>query len=93
MIITRKIIFILLSVFLLQARHLSGQFSFVHISDIHVSNESPLVGNIDSNGIIFSQMLAAINALNPKPAFVVASGDISNAGSIGDGWYPMLTQY
>ncbi|HNW69923.1 MAG TPA: metallophosphoesterase [Bacteroidales bacterium] len=93
MIITRKIIYFLLPLFLLQTSRLSGQFSFVHISDIHVSNEAPLVGNIDSNGIIFSQMLSNIYALNPKPAFVVASGDLSNEGSNGDGMYPLLTQY
>lgn len=91
--ISRKIIYYLLPLFLLQANHGSGQFSFVHISDIHVSTEKPLVGNVDSNGIIFSQMLTTINGLNPKPAFVVASGDISNEGSNGDGMYPMLTQY
>lgn len=58
-----------------------------------MADEKPLIGAIDSNGVIFSQMLSTINALDPKPAFVVASGDISNAGSIGDGKYPMLTQY
>jgi 3',5'-cyclic-AMP phosphodiesterase len=91
--ISQKIFYCLLPIFLLLAKHGCGQFSFVHISDIHVSTETPLVGSIDSNGIIFSQMLATINALNPKPAFVVASGDISNEGSNGDGMYPMLTQY
>jgi len=91
--ISKKIIYYLLPLFLLKANYGSGQFSFVHISDIHVSNETPLIGNVDSNGIIFSQMLAAINGLNPKPAFVVASGDISNEGSNGDGMYPLLTQY
>jgi len=91
--ISRKIIYYLLPLFLLQATHGSGQFSFVHISDIHVSTDKPLVGNVDSNGIIFSQMLDAINGLNPQPAFVVATGDISNEGSNGDGMYPLLTQY
>ncbi len=91
--ISKRIIFYLFPLFSLLTGTTQGQFSFVHISDIHVSNETPLVGSIDSNGIIFSQMISTINNLNPKPAFVVASGDISNAGSVGDGTYPLLTQY
>ena len=91
--ISKKIVLYLFPFFSLLAGNLQGQFSFVHISDIHVSNENPLIGSIDSNGIIFSQMLSTINNLNPKPAFVVASGDISDQGSNGDGMYPLLTQY
>src|SRR3989337_1251223 len=70
-----------------------GQFSFVHVSDIHVSNVVSLVNNCDTGGHIFSQMLANISDLNPKPDFVVASGDISNIGNSGDGMYTTLTQY
>lgn len=72
------------------------QFSFVHISDIHVSDGTlgGSVGNNDSDGEQFQCTLKEINYLNPKPAFVVASGDISNVGSIHpDGMYDALTQH
>jgi 3',5'-cyclic AMP phosphodiesterase CpdA len=75
------------------AANCAGQFSFVHLSDIHVSDGVSLTNECDTNGVIFSQMLATINNLDPKPAFVVASGDISNMGSGGDGMYSNLTQY
>jgi 3',5'-cyclic-AMP phosphodiesterase len=70
-----------------------AQFTFVHISDLHISNGPSEVNNSDTSGLIFSQMLSTINNLDPKPAFVVASGDISNVGSSGDGMYSIMTQY
>ena len=68
-------------------------FNFVHISDLHVSNVASVQNNPDIDGVVFKQMLDKINSLTPKPAFVVASGDISNVGSYGDGMYDVLTQY
>jgi 3',5'-cyclic AMP phosphodiesterase CpdA len=78
----------------IMAANCEGQFSFVHLSDIHVSDGVSLTNDCDTNGVIFAQMLATINNLDPKPVFVVASGDISNMGSGGgDGMYSNLTQY
>lgn len=71
-------------------------FTFVHISDLHVSDGTlgGNVGNHDTDGEQFNCSLKAFNYLNPKPAFVVASGDISNVGSIHpDGMYDALTQH
>ena len=70
-----------------------AQFRFVHISDIHISDADSYVNNSDINGEVFTQMLHTLNSLDPKPAFVVASGDISNVGEQGDGMYDVLTQF
>lgn len=70
-----------------------AQLTFVHISDLHVSTGTSYVNNSDINGVVLSQMLSTINGLSPKPAFVVASGDISNVGNAGDGMYSVLTQF
>lgn len=72
-----------------------AQFTFVHISDLHVCDNTTLgnIGNYDMDGAMFECCLRQFRALNPKPAFVVASGDISNVGMIGitDGMYGALT--
>jgi len=72
-----------------------AQFTFVHISDLHVCDNTTLgnTGNYDMDGAMFECCLRQFRAMNPKPAFVVASGDISNVGMIGttDGMYGALT--
>jgi len=71
----------------------NSSFDFVHITDLHVA-DSYSAGSYDLDGEGFRQVRDAINALNPKPAFVVASGDISHAGDWGwTGMYPALTQH
>jgi len=70
-----------------------AQFSFIHITDLHIA-DGLSAGTYDLNGVKFKQMLDAINNMNTKPAFVIATGDISHAGEYGtDGMYPSLTQY
>lgn len=70
-----------------------AQFSFVHITDLHIADGSS-AGGYDLNGVIFEQVIDEINNLNPKPAFVVATGDISHAGAYGsNGMFPAITQY
>jgi 3',5'-cyclic AMP phosphodiesterase CpdA len=69
-----------------------AQFSFVHISDLHISNTA--FPNSDLNAATFRCYLKEFAAIDPKPAFVVASGDISNMGNKPpDGMYPAITQY
>jgi len=70
-----------------------SQFNFVHITDMHVSDGNSYVNASDVNGVVFNQMLSTIRNLTPKPAFVVASGDLVNAGSAGNGAFPNFTQY
>jgi 3',5'-cyclic AMP phosphodiesterase CpdA len=71
-----------------------AQFSFVHLTDLHVSDGDSYVNNSDINGVVFSQMLATIRHLEPKPAFVVVSGDVSNIGNgLNNGMYSVLTQF
>lgn len=69
-----------------------GKFSFVHITDMHFSNFA--FPNSDLNAAEFKCYIKEFAALNPKPALVVISGDISNMGNKSpDGMYPALTQY
>jgi len=73
-----------------------AQFSFIHITDVHVA-DGTLVGNIgnyDMNGSEFRCCIRKFRSLSPKPAFVIATGDISNVGSIPpDGMYNALTRH
>ena len=71
-----------------------AQLTFIHITDLHVSNALSLVNSYDTNGVRFQCYIKEFATLNPKPAFVIASGDITNIGnSTPDGMYPSLTQY
>ena len=56
-----------------------AQFSFIHISDMHVANYP--CANSDTNGQYFNRALKEFANLSPKPAFVVATGDISDIGN------------
>ncbi|MCX6246706.1 MAG: metallophosphoesterase [Bacteroidetes bacterium] len=69
-----------------------AQFTFVAVSDLHISDT--IAENSDVNAQYFRCAMKEFEALQPKPAFVVVSGDISNVGNIGpDGMYTTLTQY
>lgn len=71
-----------------------SQFSFVHITDLHVSDATSYVNGCDLNGVMAQCYLKVLANLNPKPAFVLATGDISNEGNSGPyGMYPTLTQF
>jgi 3',5'-cyclic AMP phosphodiesterase CpdA len=69
-----------------------AQFSFVHISDMHVSNFPS--SDVDTNAQYFRCALDEFASLVPKPAFVVETGDISEIGNAQpNGMYPTVTQY
>ncbi len=69
-----------------------AQFSFIHLSDMHVS--SIPFQESDTNAQYFRCYVKEFANLNPKPAFVAVSGDISNVGNqTPDGMYPVVTQY
>jgi predicted MPP superfamily phosphohydrolase len=69
-----------------------AQFTFVDISDMHVSNIP--FQNSDTNAQYFQCYIEEFANLTPKPAFVIVSGDISNVGNqTPDGIYPLVTQY
>ena len=87
------IIGLLLIAFSSQAQ---APFTFVHVSDIHVSTVSSSVNQCDINGVEAKCYLHTFNTMNPKPAFVLATGDISNIGNssaVSGGMYNALTQY
>ena len=69
-----------------------AQFSFIHISDIHVSSTpSP---NSDTNAQYFQCAIKEFAKLSPKPAFVIVTGDISDVGNTQpEGMYPTITQH
>ncbi len=69
-----------------------AQFNFIHISDIHASN-FPFEES-DTNAQYFQCAIKEFAKLNPKPTFVVVSGDVSNVGNLPiNGMYPTVTQY
>ncbi len=69
-----------------------AQFSFVHISDMHVSNIP--TSNSDTNAQYFQCAVKEFTALDPKPAFVIVTGDISDVGNQQPyGMYPTITQH
>ena len=71
-------------------------FTFVHITDLHVSTALSTVNACDLNGAAAKCYLHTFNNLSPKPAFILATGDISNIGnssSVSGGMYSALTQY
>lgn len=71
-----------------------AQFSFIHITDLHVSDDTSYVNSCDKDGMIYQCYIKELQALEPKPAFIVASGDISNIGNTGpDGSYEVVTKY
>jgi 3',5'-cyclic AMP phosphodiesterase CpdA len=70
----------------------SAQFTFVHMSDLHVS--ATPAPNSDTNAQYFRCAVAEFASLSPKPEFVVISGDISDIGNMQpEGMYPTFTQY
>lgn len=69
-----------------------AQFTFVHMSDLHVS--SAPAPNSDTNAQYFRCAIGEFATLNPKPEFVVVTGDISDIGNMQpEGMYPALAQY
>jgi predicted MPP superfamily phosphohydrolase len=73
-----------------------ASFTFVHIADLHVSTVSSAVNQCDINGVEAKCYLHTFNNLSPKPAFILATGDISNIGNstaVSGGMYTALTQY
>jgi 3',5'-cyclic AMP phosphodiesterase CpdA len=69
-----------------------AQFTFIHLSDLHVCN-FPFEDS-DTNAQYFQCCIKEFVKLDPKPAFVVVSGDVSNIGNLPpDGMYPTFTQY
>lgn len=70
-----------------------AQFNFVHITDLHVA-DNYCAGAYDLDGEMFVLLRNEINNLSPKPAFVVATGDISHVGASGtDGMYAAITDH
>jgi hypothetical protein len=70
----------------------SAQFTFVHLSDMHISN-IPFEES-DTNAQYFQCYSKEFARLIPRPAFVAVSGDVSNVGNLSpDGMYPTVTQY
>jgi 3',5'-cyclic AMP phosphodiesterase CpdA len=83
---------LLLAVLITASLNSRAQFSFIHISDLHVS--SILLPNSDTNAQYFRCYIDEFAGLSPKPSFVLVSGDISDIGNLAPGgMYSTLTQY
>jgi 3',5'-cyclic AMP phosphodiesterase CpdA len=91
--IMKKLILLFVVIFITTLSSFA-QFTFIHITDTHVSNTLSLVNSYDTNAQRFQCYIQEFANLSPKPAFVIASGDISNIGNQSpDGMYPTMTQY
>lgn len=74
----------------------STSFTFIHLSDIHVSTVPSAVNQCDVNGAKAQCYLKEFATMSPKPAFILGTGDISNIGNstaVPGGMYSALTQY
>lgn len=58
-------------------------FNLVHITDLHISPD--VCGGFDPDGRDFKVYAPYLASLSPKPAFVLAGGDISNGGNKDSG--------
>ena len=88
--------FVFLVFLFLNAKSGYSQFTFIHITDLHVSDGNPasVFGDNDLNGVEFNCCRKQFVDFYPKPAFVVATGDISNVGGVPiDGMYSALTRH
>jgi len=71
-------------------------FTFIHISDMHVATQPSSVNTCDLNGVEAKCYLRDFRTMSPKPAFILATGDISNIGNCScdaGGMYSALTQH
>ena len=59
----------------------SGGFSFVQISDTHIGFKGE--ANKDALGT-FEQAIARIKAIEPAPAFIIHTGDLTHLSEFGD---------
>jgi 3',5'-cyclic AMP phosphodiesterase CpdA len=74
----------------------TSSFTFIHLSDLHVSTVTSAVNQCDLNGAKAGCYLPFFASMNPKPAFILGTGDISNIGNstaVPGGMYSALTQY
>jgi hypothetical protein len=74
----------------------SSSFSFIHLSDLHVSTVSSAVNSCDVNGVKARCYLHTFATMAQRPAFILCTGDISNIGNstaVPGGMYTALTQY
>lgn len=80
----------------LGTRAQSSAYTFIHLSDIHVSTVSSAVNSCDVNGAKAQCYLDYFAHMAPKPLYVLGTGDISNIGNstaVPGGMYTALTQY
>ena len=74
----------------------TAPFTFIHLSDLHVSTVTSQVNQCDLNGVQAKCNFQTFRDMTPKPAFVLCTGDISNIGNstaVPGGMYSALTQY
>ena len=63
---------------------MSDTLTFVHLTDLHVGNPAVTDERLYSDtSRTLATILSEVKALVPTPAFVVASGDLTNRGDVG----------
>jgi hypothetical protein len=71
--------------FALEARRQPDRFDFVFMADMHLGRTGPSLGKFEAS-------LREINALDPRPAFLLAQGDICLQGGVGDVYMKCMEQ-
>ena len=71
--------------FALEARSQPDRFDFVFIADMHLGRGNPSTGKLEAS-------LQEINSLDPKPAFILAQGDICLQSGVGDAYLKCMEQ-
>lgn len=57
---------------------------FVHLTDLHVSNPTESDPGLHSDtSATLEDILAEVKRVRPAPAFIIASGDLTNRGDVG----------
>jgi 3',5'-cyclic-AMP phosphodiesterase len=59
---------------------MSREITFVHLTDLHVGDQATDDHLFSDTKATLEKVLALVATIEPKPSFIVASGDLTNAG-------------
>jgi Icc protein len=59
---------------------MSRDVTFVHLTDLHIGDEATDDHLFSNTQETLKQVLALVETIEPKPSFIVASGDLANRG-------------
>src|SRR5690606_36129519 len=60
--------------------HMSNDVTFVHLTDLHIGDHTTDDHLFSDTAQTLRAIMAQVATIEPKPSFIVASGDLTNAG-------------